>query len=51
MTIHTVTHNTLAHLRAVRHARRALAWSRVLPVGRILAPAESGRRVYTGRAY
>lgn len=51
MTIHTVTHTTLAHLRAVRHARRELAWSRVCAVSRILARVESGRTVHIGRAY
>lgn len=45
------THTTLEHLRAVLHVRRALAWSNVLPVSRILAPAPRAVTVHIGRAY
>ena len=51
MTIHTVTHSTLMHARAVRHARRELAWSRVQAVSRILPSEVTGRMVHIGRAY
>ncbi len=51
MTIHTVTHNTLAHLRAVLHARRALAWSHVMAVSLVSPAPAPACRVVRGRAY
>ncbi len=47
----SVTHSTLAHLRAVRHTRRAVAWSRVLPVSRVLERVACAVRVIRGRQY